>query len=499
MPHLEVKVGPNRFQMEPCRLNDYLHPHEIDTEYFCGRVLVRIIDAPGAQPNEPGREYFTDRSRKFCIQIEGRFKHEWSGDDILFGSDFDMFVPFPRAPFNAGMRVARMIDPCTFYEEHPPSGRPYIMSPYAACMNVFCAWPAPDRIQDAVVVCHGHGHEVHENVGKPSLAIEHKNEGLVPIEHLDYRMIEKHESKNTGFFSSLTQIASGKDDRVTTNYWRFLGFRDDPEVQAYLASVGGLHMKYEAGPTPRPSMVAPQPVVASQGRFEGSSAATTHPPEQTNVVKPKPLRLWRGIDTKTLSALGSSNKRDGLGLSRLNRDRPTTPMLPPFMSSSLQPMEDTALKHPVPPPESASSPAPSSSSAADLGKGFERLALTDSPKPVKPSALDHQLGPWRFNDPGSDMVEDNAFIFKNESVSVPRRRKHFANEQNRKVFRYSPDVVYGASFFSNLMDFNTFDLSIGPVHINVNPYFRRMPIRYTLRSKQNEEIVFCTISFQLVE
>ena len=159
MPHLEVKVGPNRFQMEPCRLNDYLHPHEIDTEYFCGRVLVRIIDAPGAQPNEPGREYFTDRSRKFCIQIEGRFKHEWSGDDILFGSDFDMFVPFPRAPFNAGMRVARMIDPCTFYEEHPPSGRPYIMSPYAACMNVFCAWPAPDRIQDAVVVCHGHGHE----------------------------------------------------------------------------------------------------------------------------------------------------------------------------------------------------------------------------------------------------------------------------------------------------------------------------------------------------
>lgn len=118
---------------------------------------------------------------------------------------------------------------------------------------------------------------------------------------------------------------------------------------------------------------------------------------------------------------------------------------------------------------------------------------------MKPSALDHQLGPWRFNDPGSDMVEDNAFIFKNECVSVPRRRKHFANEQNRKVFRYSPDVVYGASFFSNLMDFNTFDLSIGPVHINVNPYFRRMPIRYTLRSKQNEEIVFCTISFQLVE
>ena len=143
MPHLEVNVGPDRFHMEPCRLNDSRHPHEIDTEHFCGRVLVRILDAPGAKEGEPGREYFNDRSRRFCIQIEGRFKQEWSGDDILFGSDFDKFVPFPRAPFNAGMRVARMIDPCTFYEEHPPSGRPYIMSPYAACMNVFCAWPAP--------------------------------------------------------------------------------------------------------------------------------------------------------------------------------------------------------------------------------------------------------------------------------------------------------------------------------------------------------------------
>ena len=88
MPHLEVLVGPDRFNLEPCRVNDTLRPHEINTDAFVGRVLVRILDAPGAKEDEPGREYFKDRSRKFCIQIEGRFKgkRKWNGDDIHFGT-----------------------------------------------------------------------------------------------------------------------------------------------------------------------------------------------------------------------------------------------------------------------------------------------------------------------------------------------------------------------------------------------------------------------------
>ena len=97
------------------------------------------------------------------------------------------------------------------------------------------------------------------------------------------------------------------------------------------------------------------------------------------------------------------------------------------------------------------------------------------------------------------MVEDNAFIFIDESVSVPQRRRHFANTRHRFDFKYDPDIVYGASFFSNLMDFNTFNLSIGPVRINLTPFFREMPIRYTLRARGNEDLTFATISFQLVD
>jgi hypothetical protein len=57
-PRLQVLVGPDRFHMEPARLNDQRRPHEIDTEHFVGRVLVRIKDAPGAREGEEGREYF---------------------------------------------------------------------------------------------------------------------------------------------------------------------------------------------------------------------------------------------------------------------------------------------------------------------------------------------------------------------------------------------------------------------------------------------------------
>ncbi|KAL7009880.1 hypothetical protein EMMF5_000788 [Cystobasidiomycetes sp. EMM_F5] len=54
------------------------------------------------------------------------------------------------------------------------------------------------------------------------------------------------------------------------------------------------------------------------------------------------------------------------------------------------------------------------------------------------------------------------------------------------------------------MNFNTFDLAIGPVHMNIAKYFTDMPVRYTLRSTRLvpgslDEEVFLTISFQLVE
>lgn len=498
MPRLEVKVGPDRFNMERCRLNDTKHPHEIDTEHFCGRVLVRVLDAPGARVGEPGREYFQDRTRRFCIQIEGRFKKYWTGDDILFGSDFDMFVPFPRAPFNAGMRVARMIDPCTFYEEHPPSGRPYIMSPYAACMNTFCAWPSPDRLGDAVVVSNDHG-------DIPSYAAEHGNDGdIVPVERIDYSHSHDAEKKSSSrWFPSI--LGSHKDERVTNSYWRFLGLSDDPAVQAYIrqhppSRPGSADIRVQRLNTtipiaPAAAMDVPTPVVAPVPSLAPAPSLQRPIPIMAN---PMPRRLQQGIDTHTMTALGSS-KKPNVVLTRLHLDRPNTPDLPVFLSSNLSLSSTDTFGSPgMTQSPVQQSPIPMRPGTARM---LERRYMTPSPASSlhQNSSLNEKLGPWRFSDPSSDMVEDNAFIFKTESVSVPKRRKYFSDEAHRKSFVYHPDIVYGASFFTNLFDFNTFDLNIGPVHINVHPFFQQMPIRYTLRSKTNEELVFCTISFQLVD
>lgn len=142
---LRVRIGPHREALEIAHVN--AQPTEIDTEYFVGRVLVRVRDFNGS-PNAQDAAYFAGRSRKFSIQIEGRFKalpgqEPYTGDEIEFGTDFvrlvlrrsadrsqDRLIEFPRALFNAGLRVAKLVDSSVHYEL---SSKPYIMSPYAAC------------------------------------------------------------------------------------------------------------------------------------------------------------------------------------------------------------------------------------------------------------------------------------------------------------------------------------------------------------------------------
>lgn len=144
---------------------------------------------------------------------------------------------------------------------------------------------------------------------------------------------------------------------------------------------------------------------------------------------------------------------------------------------------------------------------------------------------------WGLN----QRFQDNTFVFLNKSVDVQKRRKYFSESfgKHLKEFIYDPDVVrfrddlqnkrdlteflflvfclflcknnnndrvYATSFFSPFMNFNTFDLAIGPVKMNVAKIFGDMPICYTLRStrvrKENlnhDEEVFVTIEFELVD
>ncbi|GJJ74764.1 hypothetical protein EMPS_07122 [Entomortierella parvispora] len=103
------------------------------------------------------------------------------------------------------------------------------------------------------------------------------------------------------------------------------------------------------------------------------------------------------------------------------------------------------------------------------------------------------LGPWR-----QYLEEDTTFFLPDApSLSTSQRRKYFQSEQNRKDFKFKPDLVHGFEFFSPHMDFNTFDIRLG-LSLNVKKYLGGQPVRYICRTLDGET-VFWAVQFELVE
>jgi len=866
-------IGPNREEMQIAHVNDSSQPTIINSEYFVGRVLIKIRDFEGitsdGSPPIRNHVYFDGRSRKFDIQIEGRFKKRegvepYSGEEIHFGSDFDHIVDFPKSAFNAGMRVARWIDPNVFYDLTPPSERPFIMSPYLACMNTLCAWPSPDRLRDALVCLRQSDREDDHNANSEA-------DDMVPMEQVDaaevgatagkkkigrhprrywrfiglksdHGRIDAFIAKNSHLLAQpledseiqpnhdndqltggrtidnedeefddadalscrapsshatySTAIEGGGDSKPSLNSatsYRFsprrifprhqislgAGMRDlyqDAEIEAneregearaqrMVEMMGeddtmppqqptntfehspppNAHENEEAmkksaskvkhslkklkiafkkitpnlsaastpliSPSPpsrTPSkrksystvfnsksrgdtLASPIPTTVSRAasrtlpgplmrdssttlRNDSRSAETAkslarssslmprpqshHPPSSVSQeiqleqqIHPRSTSMdhSRSSDFAALGALKMQNTESSLftihqstvsnvensspkpGSSRLSivksdkgdstrlsspstshsRSQRTSatsrsppryrgdeetqsrhpkcsesrfteltehhePLATPVsdshgqISGEIRTRSPTALisdveGSPISNPsdrsrisqvasrtsllgieEQANTPSRSSDNTATIaGTPSSSILMSQSQTQISKtpsqaeidaapeledvevgdlmfanmlnlsggeSSQNHdpvqeQLGPWRFKNPTTDILEDNTFVFLNKSVDVQKRRKHFSESggKHRKAFTYDPDVVYATSFFSPFMDFNTFDLAIGPVKINVAKVFGDMPVRYTLRStrldqhNKIEEEIFVTISFELVD
>ncbi|KAH9811925.1 hypothetical protein DFH28DRAFT_426680 [Melampsora americana] len=829
---LRISIGSHRDKVQIAHVNDSSKPTIIDSDLFVGRVLVKIKDFDGITPDgsTPIRDhvYFDGRSRKFDIQIEGRFKRRenvplYTGEEIHFGSDFDHLVEFPKSAFNAGMRVARWIDPNTFYDLSPISGRPFIMSPYLACMNTLCAWPSPSRMSDALVCLR------QSDRGDDEQA-EDEVDDMVPMEQVDRADIGK-------------AVGSKKIGRHTKRYWRFIGLKgdgdridafleknkellaerpiqeclsssqnsrkisedgnqeeyDDDDDDAFSCRAPSSHATYSTALEGRPPMSSAssyrfsprifprhqisfgagmrdiyqdaeteakeregearaQEVMDTVGeddlvmcspmppRLESNQSNDSEDMKKLHKVKSRLKKLKTAFQKLTPAGLSSSTSSSSLGgsasssppnnhnkfttvlhhskssakdkssavtvtrassrtlpFTRRRRDpsssttntntnvaspgppeevdahrrstllaqpiqsqpkiqpietsnnnrlrsssfdngrnpehksitmpeRPQTLFISPTIitdpdqsrtsdqliegeqrvsspstfhnsddtaststsfseqpaqvqqvhqegersgsnssysttmlgsASSVEPQEGVETEvnrtpefkstsmRPTPSfeqhltvpkamekvasssseSESQSVLSETSSQTTNRGGGIERgpsqsqidsapalkdvekgdlmfgdmlnLLLDDDPFQDK---VHSQLGPWRFRNPTTDILEDNTFVFLNKSVDVQKRRKYFSESygKHRKEFIYDPDVVYATSFFSPFMNFNTFDLAIGPVKMNVAKIFGDMPIRYTLRSTRiteggNEEEIFVTIAFELVD
>lgn len=474
---LEVRIGPDRFHTEIARVNDSSKPTIIDSPLFVGRVLVKIRDFDGVTPDgsPPIRDhdYFMKRNRRFDIQIEGRFKARpgvapYTGEELQFGTDFDHLVNFPMTPFKLGMRVAKAVDPNVYYDFEPPSKRPFIMSPYLACMNTFSAWPSPAQYPNALV------------------ALQNPSGTPAP--------------PNRSRSDSIQDVVPVEASRQVKKYWHFIGLKGDPRID------GLVEKNKHLLPDIPVATAARRPMPRHQSSF-GIRTERDEPTEVAQRQKHADLVSKADRPEKSggaLSSLTSKFSKLGTGLSSAGSSSTATSRRSSFDEES--PITSEA--------EDELTPLPGSGSAADISKlpVLKGLAKGDLcfaralhlPDVDASDPIEAQLGPWRFSSPTAEPMEDNTFVFLNENVPIPKRRKYFSKAEALKGFTYDPDVVYGASFFAPYFNFNTFDLAIGPVHMNLNKFFADMPIRYTLRSSrkvagQQEEETFCTISFALVD
>ncbi|GAA5836542.1 hypothetical protein JCM5353_002964 [Sporobolomyces roseus] len=509
MPRLQVRIGPNRFQTGISHVNHSDKPYEIDTEYFAGRVLVLVKDFAGVTPDgstpKPHNQFFDGRSRKFAILIEGRFKRRegvepYNGDEVEFGSDFD-YLPdsFPRAPLDAGLKVAKWIDPAMHYLCEPGS-KPFIMSPYNAAVNTLCAYPAPSGLERAVVLA------LHDS-SNPHHDGEEQEVSLVPTGQLD-------DSKRK--WSSAPPV------------WRFLGLRGEPKVEEFIAS----HQELQPpSATPSPNNTLPPSSVRSSAGRPG--------------FQHRPSSLALGTATQSASSRGSIDLPTTIESERssqnnspvLSNDRQRTSS-PPRIDGSR-----TSSPAPAKPKKKSKFSLLGLMGALDISggsgksetEGHEHLLTpeqvlqaekagvakrqaNDASYRPNPS-LEKELGPWRFSDESVDAAEATDFVFldPDHPRTVAQRRKHFCaqNGKYRKEFVYDPDTIYTTSFFAPFCDLNTLDLKLGPVKMNISSFIGSgdlMPIRYTLRSTrmapspdpnakpgEMEAEGFATIEFKLVD
>ncbi|MBW0535717.1 hypothetical protein O181_075432 [Austropuccinia psidii MF-1] len=138
-PRFQVWAGPSTSQLSPVQVNaDKTKPFCIKTDRFEGALTVRIkdfIDANGNRSPDTENNYFEKWSEMTCsIQIQGRFLHETSVDDCVWGNIFDKPIR-DRLPYGtrAAVKAISLIDPSL--ETDVYSDKPWAWSPLIATMN----------------------------------------------------------------------------------------------------------------------------------------------------------------------------------------------------------------------------------------------------------------------------------------------------------------------------------------------------------------------------
>ena len=129
-------------------VNYDMDPIIINNEHFTGYAVFRVVNFDGHNPIDPktgqpfpiipDNAYFNGHRRTFSLQLCGRFRKEWSSDDVIFGTFFEQPLKLPPG-YKIPLALAKKID-ASMYGDFSLD-KPYMCSPLICAMNIARADP----------------------------------------------------------------------------------------------------------------------------------------------------------------------------------------------------------------------------------------------------------------------------------------------------------------------------------------------------------------------
>lgn len=129
---LSVKGGANSDNLQLLAVNNESCPTRIESDLFSGYLMVRMKDFAGVGPEDvpclpnPKSDYFSSKQRLYTISIQGAFKEDVPGDDLIFGLEFTHPIKTPPGA-SIGLRIARWLEPNLDYDIY--SSEPFMVAP----------------------------------------------------------------------------------------------------------------------------------------------------------------------------------------------------------------------------------------------------------------------------------------------------------------------------------------------------------------------------------
>ena len=169
--HPTKSIAPNIDNIVP--INYDINPIIINSEHFTGYACFRVVNFDGHNPIDvktgnplpliTGSSYFNGHRRTFSLQLCGRFRKEWSADEVMFGTFFEKPIKLPPG-HKIALALAKKID--ASMDGDLGLDTPYMCSPLICAMNIARSEPiilsslSENRSEDGSVTEAAFSHDV---------------------------------------------------------------------------------------------------------------------------------------------------------------------------------------------------------------------------------------------------------------------------------------------------------------------------------------------------